>query len=69
MITIVNIRNQKNTDIRNDDQKNKRMFVKIFNGYSERQRHAHFCSMNWIISTDVRNKNIGMFRTTINGWS
>ena len=23
--------------------KNKRMFVKIFNGCSERQRHAHFC--------------------------
>ena len=23
--------------------KNKRMFVKIFNGCSEQQRHAHFC--------------------------
>ena len=49
--------------------KNKRMFVKIFNGCSERQRHAHFCWRNWIILTDVRNENIGMFGTTINGCS
>ncbi len=49
--------------------KNKRMCVKIFNRCSERQRNTHFRWRNWIILTGVRNENIGMFGTTINGCS
>ena len=39
----------------------KRMFVKIFNGCSKRQRQAHFYVRNWIIVTDVRKRNDWVF--------
>ncbi len=39
----------------------KRMLVKFFNGCSERQRHAIFYVIKWVILTDVRKKIYWMF--------
>ena len=48
-----------------NDYRKKGMFVKIFNGCSEEQRHPYFYAGKGIIFNDVRDENIGIFRTTI----